>query len=93
MATDTTYRVNASLPKQLAIFVEHQAKTGGFSGKADYVRHILRKEMQKMKKEQIRQLKRELELSEQSELCDDTPSQIKSKLEKVIRKARANTEV
>ncbi len=86
MASD---RINTVLSEQLLSFVQHQVNIGGFSSNADFVRHVLRKEMQKTKEEQILWINEELRLSEESGICDETPDEIRAGLKRVIKKATA----
>ncbi|MEJ1354859.1 MAG: type II toxin-antitoxin system ParD family antitoxin [Candidatus Sedimenticola sp. (ex Thyasira tokunagai)] len=85
-----TERVNTSLPETISAFVKRQVQVGGFSSNADYVRHVLRKEMKRTKQEQIVWLNQELAESEKSGLCDETPDEIRAGLKKVVKKAVAD---
>ncbi len=81
-------RINTSLPDQLSNFVKRQVKDGGFSSGADYIRHVLRKEMHRTKEDQVLWINEELRRSEESGLSDSTPNEIRAGLKEVIKKAQ-----
>ena len=83
-------RLNATIPQQLDEFISFQVRCGKFSTKSDYLRHILRKEMDADRESQIEYVNRVLKESQESGLSDETPDEIRAGLKKVVKRAVAS---
>ena len=83
-------RFNATIPERLNEFVNLQIRHGNFSSKSDYLRHVLRKEMDAAQQTQTDYINQVLKRSESSGVCDESPEEIRSGLAKIVKRAVAD---
>ena len=80
-------RLNATIPRQLDHFATVRVKSGAFSNRSEYVRHLIRSDMENARTKDIEALNLMLEKSAASGLSSKTPAQRKKDITATIKRA------
>ncbi|MBD2139281.1 type II toxin-antitoxin system ParD family antitoxin [Anabaena sp. FACHB-1237] len=80
--------VNISLPDSMGDFINEQVEKGGYSTTSEYIRHLIRQDLEKVQQSRIEKLFLEgLDSGEGIEITDEWWEQKRSQLIEKIRKS------
>ncbi len=80
--------VNISLPDSMRDFINEQVEKGGYSTTSEYIRHLIRQDLERVQKSRIEKLLLEgLDSGEVIEITDEWWEQKRSQLIERIRKS------
>ncbi|MBD2665484.1 hypothetical protein B6N60_04369 [Richelia sinica FACHB-800] len=80
--------VNISLPDSMRDFINEQVEKGGYSTTSEYIRHLIRQDLERVQKSRIEKLLLEgLDSGEAIEITDEWWEQKRSQLIDKIRKS------
>ena len=82
--------LNISLPESMRDFISEQVAKGGYSTTSEYIRHLIRQELERVAKIQLETLLLEgLDSGESIEITDEWWEQKRSELVEKVRKQKA----
>ncbi|GCL36347.1 MULTISPECIES: type II toxin-antitoxin system ParD family antitoxin [Sphaerospermopsis] len=80
--------VNISLPDSMRDFINEQVEKGGYSTTSEYIRHLIRQDLERVQQSRIEKLLLEgLDSGEGIEITDEWWEQKRSQLIEKIRKS------
>jgi antitoxin ParD1/3/4 len=81
--------LNISLPESMRDFIGEQVAKGGYSTASEYIRHLLRQELERVTKTQLETLLLEgLDSGESIEITDEWWEQKRTELVEKVRKQK-----
>jgi antitoxin ParD1/3/4 len=81
--------LNISLPESMRDFISEQVAKGGYSTASEYIRHLIRQELERVAKKQLETLLLEgLDSGESIEITDEWWEQKRSELVEKVRKQK-----
>lgn len=81
--------LNISLPESMRDFISEQVAKGGYSTASEYIRHLLRQELERVTKTQLETLLLEgLDSGESIEITDEWWEQKRTELVEKVRKQK-----
>ena len=81
--------LNISLPESMRDFISEQVAKGGYSTTSEYIRHLIRQELERVAKIQLETLLLEgLDSGESIEITDEWWEQKRSELVEKVRKQK-----
>lgn len=81
--------LNISLPESMRDFISEQVAKGGYSTASEYIRHLLRQELERVAKTQLETLLLEgLDSGESIEITDEWWEQKRNELVEKVRKQK-----
>lgn len=81
--------LNISLPESMRDFISEQVAKGGYSTTSEYIRHLIRQELERVAKTQLETLLLEgLDSGESIEITDEWWEQKRSELVEKVRKQK-----
>ncbi|WP_293128915.1 type II toxin-antitoxin system ParD family antitoxin [Microcoleus sp. bin38.metabat.b11b12b14.051] len=81
--------LNISLPESMREFISEQVAKGGYSTTSEYIRHLIRQELERVAKIQLETLLLEgLDSGESIEITDEWWEQKRSELVEKVRKQK-----
>ena len=83
----TLARLNATIPVPLNEFAEKRVVSGSFTNKSEYIRHLIRQDLEAAKKDEIQLLNKMLQDGIDSGVSPKTPEEIKEDMEETIKMA------
>lgn len=83
----TLARLNATIPMPLNEFAEKRVVSGSFTNKSEYIRHLIRQDLEAAKKDEIQLLNKMLQDGEDSGVSPKTPEEIQVDMEETIKMA------
>lgn len=72
----TLARLNATIPVPLNEFAEKRVVSGNFSNKSEYIRHLIRQDLEVQKKDEIQLLNKMLKDGEDSGVSPKSPEDL-----------------
>ena len=83
----TLARLNATIPVPLNEFAEKRVVSGSFTNKSEYIRHLIRQDLEAAKKEEIQLLNKILKDGEDSGVSPKSPEELAESAQAAMRKA------
>ena len=83
----TLARLNATIPVPLNKFAEKRVVSGSFTNKSEYIRHLIRQDMEAVKKDEIQLLNKMLKDGEDSGVSPKSPEELMESARSAIKKA------
>lgn len=83
----TLARLNATIPVPLNEFAEKRVVSGNFSNKSEYIRHLIRQDMESEKKDGIQLINKMLKDGEDSGVSPKSPEDLAQSAQAAIKKA------
>ncbi|NJK67932.1 MAG: type II toxin-antitoxin system ParD family antitoxin [Microcoleus sp. SU_5_3] len=81
--------LNISLPESMRDFISEQVAKGGYSTTSEYIRHLIRQELERVAKAQLETLLLEgLDSGESIEITDEWWEQKRTELVEKVRKQK-----
>ena len=81
--------LNISLPESMRDFISEQVAKGGYSTASEYIRHLLRQELERVAKTQLETLLLEgLDSGESIEITDEWWEQKRNEIVEKVRKQK-----
>ena len=83
----TLARLNATIPVPLNEFAKKRVVSGNFSNKSEYIRHLIRQDLEATKKDEIQLLNKMLKDGEESGVSPKSPEDLAQSAQAAIKKA------
>ena len=83
----TLARLNATIPVPLNEFAKKRVVSGNFSNKSEYIRHLIRQDLEATKKDEIQLLNKMLKDGEDSGVSPKSPEDLAQSAQAAIKKA------
>jgi antitoxin ParD1/3/4 len=80
-------RLNATIPVPLNEFAKKRVVSGNFSNKSEYIRHLIRQDLEAEKKDDIQLLNKMLKDGEDSGVSPKSPEDLEQSAQAAIKKA------
>ncbi len=82
-------RLNATIPQPLSDFADVRVESGNFGNKSEYIRHLIRQDLEAAKRQEIQLLNKMIKDGTESGIIPKTPEYIFSGEKEVIKKAQS----
>jgi antitoxin ParD1/3/4 len=85
----TLARLNATIPQPLSDFADIRVESGNFGNKSEYIRHLIRQDLEAAKVQETQLLNKMIRDGIDSGISPKTPEEILAGANEVIEKARS----